>query len=187
MLQAYTVFQEFSVSISPIHRLFGVRSQNSSSQVQYLAQATEHHSILLWPEKIVLSGLRKEDAGTIVPFLLNEELIDCDSLRTQLSKELPHCHVSDESFPAFMVICSVSKYMSYTMASQLLGWFHSCLLEENVTPNGLYMSTELGEHRNSTNILVLPYEDCFEYLGQEKVANLTKKYSQLHRHTTEIR
>lgn len=155
----FTAIQDFNASTSTI-----------VDEVNNLSKRT--HKLIVWPDRFVLSGLMSADIPQIVPLLMRDEMIEFDKLKTLL----PGLHISN-IFPPIIVMCSVSKLMSYKMAHACLSEFEGELMNSKLNRNfKLFFAGDMGGHRNDTNVLILPSEDSFEYVGNRaRIASIIAK------------
>ena len=142
------------------------------------------HSVLIHPDGLTISGLGSAEIPLIVDLVLKDQIIDAAELR----KVLPDsCTV--EKLPALIIVASASKLSSMKTANQVLLWFRRALAtiaeKENPWENAnsskdriksefssplLLLASELGGHRNSSTVLILPSEDSFEFVSNEEAA-----------------
>ena len=145
------------------------------------------HSIFIYPDGLHISGLSVNEIPTIVDLILKDKNIEKD----HLNKILPdYCTLSE--FPKLMVIASSSKHQSMEKAAQILNWFRSAIIEKTevteVNKSDLgssipdlgseipdrksstvfFLASELGGHRNSSSVILLPSEDSFEFVSTEE-------------------
>ena len=155
-------------------------SKNSNSDD--LALTDKRHTILIHPDKLCISGLSVNEVPTVVDLILQDKVISVDALRGKL----PHGCVITEA-PKLIIIASASKNRSVDSVIQVLNWFRSAIEENDdkkkydyaVSKAGdkiawpspsLLLASDLGGHRNSSSVLILPSEDSFEFVSNEKTA-----------------
>lgn len=160
---------EFSLNISAAHTQCAV----TPSQ----APASSGHSVLLWPDRLLLRNLRTEDIALVLKLALRTELIDARTLEKKLTAP-----AVVEAMSAMVVVstCTGSPGFSYERARQSLAWFKAA--GEASSPGAdtmLIMAEDMRSHRAGTHVLVLPQEDCFELQlsSQERVATLLASYA----------
>lgn len=140
------------------------------------------HSVLIHPDGLAISGLGSAEIPLIVDLVLKDQIINAAHLKSVLPGS---CSV--DKLPALVIIASSSKLSSMRTANQVLLWFRKALdtlsalqPNNNGVKNGtnksefpsplLLLVSELGGHRNSSTVLLLPSEDSFEFVSTEEAA-----------------
>ena len=151
---------------------------DSSSHIEISRNSTDKtHSVLIHPDGLSISGLRSTEIPTIVNLILKNEMISAASMR----KMIPNC-CTVEKLPA-LVVASSSKKCSMERATQVLHWFRAELKINTAAitagpdsiralPPLLLLASEMGGHRNSSTVLILPSEDSFEFVSSQESAKL---------------
>ena len=147
--------------------------------VNSAALIDKRHTILIHPDKLCISGLSCNEVPAIVDLILQDKMISIDVLRTKLPVD---CVITQA--PKLIIIASASKNRSVDSVFQLLNWFRSAIEENDDKKKSvskasdefawsfpsLLLASELGGHRNSSSVLILPSEDSFEFVSNEKAA-----------------
>eukprot|EP00596_Hydrurales_sp_CCMP1899_P003051 CAMPEP_0119035682 /NCGR_PEP_ID=MMETSP1177-20130426/2867_1 /TAXON_ID=2985 /ORGANISM="Ochromonas sp, Strain CCMP1899" /LENGTH=81 /DNA_ID=CAMNT_0006994323 /DNA_START=587 /DNA_END=832 /DNA_ORIENTATION=- len=74
----------------------------------------------------------------------------------------------------------VSSNANSMAAKEVLKWFDTALKASSAVPDNfiLLLASEMGGHRNASSVLILPYEDSFEFVSSsEKAATIIAKYT----------
>lgn len=183
---------EFSIIISsaiPLPASGQLKTGNGSATEDVTLRGTpgqpsgKTHSVLIHPDGLTISGLVSADIPLIVDLILKDRKIDSAKLRNVLPDS---CTV--ETLPALVIIASASKLSSMKTANQVLLWFRRALdavavKEDEINRTNksespelsfssplLLLASELGGHRNSSTVLLLPSEDSFEFVSSEEAA-----------------
>lgn len=138
------------------------------------------HKILIHPDGLSISGLSHLDIPTLMDLIMKEELIEVDFIR----KLLPECII--ENLPMTIIVSSNASCSQKT-AKEVLGWFNTALqasstasvvLGPKVDNFMLLLASEMGGHRNASSVLILPYEDSFEFVSScDRAATIIAKYT----------
>ena len=173
---------EFSLILTSVIPLPCTLLVNEHFNRDSAALIDKRHTILIHPDKLCISGLSSNEVPTIVDLILQDKIISVDVLR----KKLPEDCVITQA-PELIIIASASKNRSVDSVFQLLNWFRSAIEENDDKKNyhhvvskvsdefawsspSLLLASELGGHRNSSSVLILPSEDSFEFVSNEKAA-----------------
>lgn len=164
-LGEYSLIFTSAIPLSPVDSIL---PDNESTISQNSIDKT--HSVLIHPDGLSISGLKTTQIPTIVNLILKNEMIDASKLR----KLIPDC-CKVEKLPA-LVISSTNKKCSLETATQVLRWFRA-EINTNATqsaecPPLLLLAAEMGGHRNSSTVLILPSEDSFEFVSSQESAKL---------------
>jgi hypothetical protein len=160
---------EFSLiftSAIPLSHEDSVLSQSGSTILPKTIDKT--HSVLIHPDGLFISGLKTAEIPTIVNLILKNEIIDAAKIR----KLVPDC-CKVEKLPT-LVISSSNKKCSLETATQVLNWFRAEInmktTQSAECPPLLLLASEMGGHRNSSTVLILPSEDSFEFVSSQESA-----------------
>jgi len=157
---------EYSLNFSASHTFAGVGAgvrSSSSSPDSKTQQST--HSVLLWPDRLLVQGLTNADVPTVMKLLLKpEELIKSDAFAS---------HVRVLTMPKLVVVVVNNSNSS----TSLFQWLEKSL-ERKGEDFAFLVTAEMKGHRNGTNVMILPHEDCFEWIpqNQESAGKLMAKY-----------
>lgn len=173
---------EFSLIFTSVIPLPSKLNVNENTDVIDIAALDKKHSILLHPDQLFISGLSINEVPTVVNLILQDNVIDAVNLK----KKLPNNCVISKS-PKLVIIASSNKTRSVESVTQVVNWFRSAIEDsdnekksnqvlnkdggENSWPSPLLLlASELGGHRNSSSVLILPNEDSFEFVPNEETA-----------------
>lgn len=160
---------EFSINLT---HAYNIGSNIHESAETGTSTTTDSHSIIVWPDKIYLKTLSIKDIPTITNlFIDNDNIVDEAKLKEhRLDKKTA-------TLPINIVISSVSKTTSNDTAKTILQWFQSAVKGNKEDDCTFLLSGELGGHRNSTSVMVLPSEDsfssghCYSQINIQKIVN----------------
>ena len=161
---------EFSVNIAAFHPISGTGNVDSS------------HSVLVWPDNLIISGLNKDDIPKVVNLFVDKDLLyNTDSSLATVKQNInPNSKIS--SLTDTLIISAISKQVTPAMAHSIIQRFQKNLQEQNVHNTKLYISSQFGGHRNqSTSVMILPYEDAFSVIHADSdinIKNIIKKIKQ---------
>lgn len=153
------------------------------------------HSVLLWPENILIRHLRKAQLGSVMDKCFRAKKIDMSALKDTLSssdddESSSRVGISKVDRPVVLVSVQAGEY---TQASETLASFKrvsDAIIEKgdkDKTKAPLYiMSTEIRGHRNAGRIMVLDSkggkdlgegEDVFATIkGEEHIEEVMRKH-----------
>lgn len=161
---------EFSVNIAAFHPVVGGSTVGSS------------HSVLVWPDNIIISGLDKNDIPKIVNLFVDKDtLYNTDSALAIVKQNInPNSKISN--LTDTLIISAISKQVTPSMAHAVIQKFQKNLQEQSVRNTKLYISSKFGGHRNqSTSVMILPFEDSFSVIHADSdlnIKNIIKKIKQ---------
>eukprot|EP01038_Epipyxis_sp_PR26KG_P009081 gene9081-12247_t len=145
---------EFSLNIAAAHNC---TIDDSSVENNYLSST--YHDILLWPDGIIIHDLQKQH----IPYIYN--LITKPSFITDeknIIENCPNCHISNIQQKTAIIVSSVSRTNSQENVISTLDLFRNKLSKEVIAHQIIYLfSSEMRGHRNGSNLMILPSEDCF--------------------------
>lgn len=144
------------------------------TSVVNMLEEDKMHSVLIHPDGLLISGITTAEISIITNLILNEEMITAASAK----KVLPdHCKLNE--LPPLVIIATTNKICSMKTATQVLRWFQAAVIStthDTLSFTGiedsplLLLASELGGHRNSSTVLLLPSEDSFEFVSNEENA-----------------
>jgi len=161
---------EFSVNITAFHPIVGDSNVGGS------------HSVLVWPDNLIISGLIKNDIPKIVNLFVDKDVVyNMDSSLATVKQNInPNSKIS--TLTDTLIISAISKQVTPAMAHSIIQRFQKNLQEQNVHNAKLYISSQFGGHRNqSTSVMILPYEDTFSVIHADSdlnIKNIIKKIKQ---------
>ena len=145
--------------------------ENGHSNAVSMSVEDKMHTVIIHPDGLLISGITTAEISVITNLILNEEIIKA----ANVMKMLPdHCKVN--KLPPLVIIATTNKTCSMKTATQVLRWFQAAIastshgkLTFNDTKDSplLLLASELGGHRNSSTVLLLPSEDSFEFVSTE--------------------
>ena len=170
---------EFSLNIAASHIYSGGASNQIGTQ-------TGTHTVVFWPDQIVLRGLTDRHIPAVVKAALDPTPLNKSAAENALGS-------TSSAFPSMMVICACvgSPGFSLERAKQTLDMFRSSAAERSTTQKPvLVLAEELRHHRAGTHVLLLPStqestesptleEASYELqlaLSKEKILQLLLKY-----------
>ena len=167
---------EFSLNISAGHFYSPPESVVGG---QTTSTTTTNHSVLFWPDRILLRGLSDAHIPAVAKAALDTS--GPLSLAAAVRATAETCVAQ---FPEVVVVsaCSGSPGFSLHRAQQSLDWFGAAAAEAGKPAPALVLADDLRNHRNGTNVLVLPRggsssEDAFELqlsLSKDKIRRLVE-------------
>ena len=150
--------------------------ENGRTSVANMLEEDKMHSVLIHPDGLLISGITTAEISIITNLILNEEAITAASAK----KALPvNCEINE--LPPLVIIAATNKICSMKTATQVLRWFQAAVVSTSTTHEKisftgidesplLILASELGGHRNSSTVLLLPSEDSFEFVSSEENA-----------------
>ena len=170
---------EFSLNIAASHIYSGGTSNQTGTQ-------TGTHTVVIWPDQIVLRGLTDRHIPAVVKAALDPTPLTKSAAEHALGS-------TSSAFPSMMVVCACvgSPGFSLDRAKQTLDMFRSSSAERPTTLKPvLVLAEELRYHRTGTHVLLLPStpestespsqeEASYELqlaLSKEKIQRLLSKY-----------
>ncbi len=182
----YNNIGEFSLNIAAGEKIsLTIKEDGSSYNVNSLRNTTDcDHDILVWPDGLYISNLKKVDITHLYSLLSNEKSLESDSEEFKSGLN-PDATISTLNKEQVSVIVNVSKNYPLFRAEQVLSWFNSSIATTGGkllkhSPVQYVLSSELSEHRNATQVMVLPFEDCFEgILSIAQVKKLVERYNKM--------
>jgi hypothetical protein len=162
-LGEYSLIFTSAIPLSPVNSVLS-KSESAISQ----KKIDKTHSVFIHPDGLSISGLKTTEIPTIVNLILRNEIIDAAKMR----KLIPDC-CKVEKLPA-LIISSTNKKCSLETSTQVLQWFRAELNMKTTKsaecPPLLLLASEMGGHRNSSTVLILPSEDSFEFVSNQESA-----------------
>lgn len=162
-LGEYSLIFTSAIPLPPVDS--GLPKSEASSMQKSIDKT---HSVLIHPDGLSISGLKTTEIPTIVNLILKNEMIDA----TRMRKLLPDC-CQVEKLPS-LVISSSNRKCSLETATQVLHWFRAEINMKTTQlaegPPLLLLASEMGGHRNSSTVLILPSEDSFEFVSSQESA-----------------
>jgi hypothetical protein len=150
-----------------------------------------YHDILIWPDGLLIKNLTEKDVSVVYRYISNEKSILADENNLQSFKKELNATSVIGYLPKdkIQIVINVSKSYPLFRAKNLLKWFHDSVDGMNqssvvIKAEGFQienlqyiLATELSEHRNATQVMILPFEDCFEgILSQQQVQKILENY-----------
>lgn len=164
---------EFSLIMTSAIPLSVIEKGNTDSIS--LSEEDKTHSVMIHPDGLLISNITTAEISTITNLILNEEIIESAAVKKMLPE---HCKVN--VLPPLVIIATTNKQCSMKTATKVLSWFRtavaSSLHDKLPSPHHtecstlLLLASELGGHRNSSTVLLLPSEDSFEHVSTEENA-----------------
>jgi hypothetical protein len=150
----FNVIGEFSLNITAV---MSYGCDNNQWQPE------PYHSCIIWPDRLVLTKLTKQDIDKITKLCLLEKQLERRDFEGLLS---PTSVVAD-GVKAPHVFSACNQYSSASSARKSLQWFSETLSArpEPATKYKLYLSSTFEGHRAPTSLFVLPSEDSFSYIS----------------------
>jgi hypothetical protein len=150
---------EFSLNISAAH-LYHPRP----------SAASRGHSVLFWPEQLLLKGLSSSDVPAVVKAALSTSPTSAVELKSKLSST-----ASVEAMPALVVVsaCGGSPGFSAQRAGQTLSWFKTAASEGKHKDIMLLQAEDLKNHRSGTNVIIMPRAEKARELAFELQLSLS--------------
>ena len=168
---------EFSLNISACHFHHYSASQHLNTKLG------AYHSIMIWPERLLIRNLIVEDIPIILKAVLdtNPKSATASKLQQLLNKE---AIIADMPPIVIFNACNGSPGFSLQRAKQSLDLFKSASIEANKECPTLVFVEDFKHHRNGTNLMICnskeeAREDCFELqlsLSKDKIKDLLAKY-----------
>lgn len=163
---------EFSLNLSAAAVWGPTRGAKAASS------RTAEHSVILWPDRLILRNLCAKDVAAVLKASLQTSLIDSRGLEKQLSEG-----ATVETMKGMVVVasCTGSQGFSHDRAKQTLAWFEAAGETHNNSAT-LVLAEDMRSHRSGTHVLVLRdsgEEDGYELQlsSHDRVLELVKKYS----------
>jgi len=132
--------------------------------------ASRGHSALIWPEQLLLKGLSNQDVPVVVKAALSTSPTTAVELKSKLSST-----ASVEAMPALVVVsaCGGSPGFSTLRAQQTLSWFKTAASEGKHKDIMLLQAEDLKNHRNGTNVIIMPRAEKAKELAFELQLSLS--------------
>jgi hypothetical protein len=168
----FNSLNEFSLNITPAFQY----DPNFSNHRRKVEQ-NKSHMVLIWPDRLIIDNLFDSDIDSILELCMKDKKISLNTLQSKLSNQIQIIDEFHNDFPEFIVISSISNFITFSSAVEVLDRFHRGM--KTIKKPMYFISTMMGGHRNASHVLTLPYDDAFEFLiSDEHVQRLITKYSQ---------
>lgn len=177
----YNNIGEFSLNLAAGQYL---SAKSSPANTTTSSTPEKRHDIIIWPDGLYVSNLISKDIPVLYGLISNEKPLDVASVQAKVNTAATVCSLH-QSATDLTILINVSKSYPVIRMQQVMQWFQDSFKTWSVTDQAktrvdFIVSTELSEHRNATQIMVLPYEDCFEgILTYSQVNKIVNKYQQL--------
>lgn len=136
------------------------------------------HSVYLWPDNIMINNLNAEDIPIIYKLIIYNSKLTKEYINTIATNN--KYEIIEKPNDNMLIISSLSKKFPINKSYEVLQWFYDSLQldDKNKNKDITYLLTsEMGGHRNATNIMMLPYEDCFQIISKKQVQTIVDKYN----------
>lgn len=180
----YNNIGEFSLNMAA-----GERKLTMSSHREICVDSV-YHDVLIWPEGLLIKNLQNCDVSILYQYVFNEVSLEnptqLQSLKDSLSKNVVIEPLLKDNI---QIIINVSKSYPLFRAKNVLDWFNESISKQQPSNQSyesaslqektveFILGTELSEHRNATQVMILPFEDCFEgILSAQQVQKIVERY-----------
>jgi hypothetical protein len=186
--------------------LFMKNKLTNDIEVVEVLQSGNAHRVLIHPDGLSISGLTIREVPTLMDLMMKEELITADLIRELLPgcmiEVLPMTIIvssNTNSTAAKEVLGWFDSALKASSAQALIdmgvsGSFIPRIPIKRVIGEGghgmsiplhpkidnfiLLLASEMGGHRNASSVLILPYEDSFEFVSSsERAATIIANYT----------
>ena len=160
----FNVLGEFSLNITPVF-------QPSIRIATFLP--VHLHNIIIWPDRIVVNNLTPSDIPILFNFFVKDEQIQISRLQSLLSPGVIIKNLED-----YVILCATTPFVSPKTSQRILGWFKQAMLSVTLKSTNLLLAANLGGHRESTGIYVLPFDDSFVTIDSpSKAGAILERYA----------
>jgi hypothetical protein len=183
---------EYSLIISPVQPL------NTRSVTPSMNSGLEGHCVVIFPDRLVLSNVQESDIPKIMDIVMTDSLTNAETWK----RLGPHIIIQQMASPT--VVVSSNNVLPFDFVLTVASWFKESLQRRRLYPQdditssedlkaspstpaatkdvaedlAILVSNELGGHRNSASVVILPSEDSFEVVTtREKVDDIVTKLS----------
>ena len=176
----YNNIGEFSLNISAGEHWYHSNKKDQSTHSHSSISKSPYHDVLIWPEALFLKNLLESDVDALYPYLSSDVLLNCDILKSLKAQLNPKSLI--ESIPQrnIQIIANVSKMYPLFRALQVLQWFHHAIVDSIKVHDNQFqfiLGANFSEHRNATQILILPNDDCYQgILSNQQVNRIVEQW-----------
>jgi hypothetical protein len=141
----------------------------------------ESHSLLVWPDRLMISNIQQCDVPNMSSLLLKEAVISAETIESltatsQLSSSIRVKSLAP-SHAELIVIIHVSRTLSYDRSLQIKQWFDECFTATTATDQHLrkvsfFLTNVVKPDRSilSASVTVLPVEcSYFDVISRRSV------------------
>lgn len=128
--------QSSFLNISPGQRLdddYAADTVVAADQIPIEAIDHESHSLLIWPDRLLISNIQRRDVPSMSSVLVKEAAISADTIESlaasspsQLSSSIRVESLAPSHAAELIVIIHVSRTLSYDRSLQIKQWFDEC-------------------------------------------------------------
>ena len=178
---------EYSLNVNPAYIISSSssssNSSSSSSSSSNSSNSSSTHDMILWPDRLHIAGLTKEDIPSIMKLIFKDNSISASSLSSLLPTS---CHI--KPITNTVIVSSTSNIVNCDNASLILKHFQNIINEEKGNANDYtyLLVPEMKGHRLGANVLLLNINDKVEtaidstkilMAGEKGVREFWKKFN----------
>lgn len=179
--------QSSFLNVSPGQRLDDAYAADTTEATDHIPIKTvdyESHSLLVWPDRLMISNIQQRDVPSMSSLLLKEAAISAETIESltatsQLSSSIRVKSLAP-SHAELIVIIHVSRTLSYDRSLQIKQWFDECFTATTATDQHLYplrkvsffLTNVVKPDRSilSASVTVLPVEcSYFDVISRRSV------------------